>query len=81
MINSSNCCPTCHSELEWRGEYFCTHCDAAFSKQAHCPDCEALLEKLQACGSASYFCHTCNELKSKSRVVISFQSAQDKNAN
>ncbi|WP_413285075.1 zinc ribbon domain-containing protein [Vibrio sp. MA40-2] len=68
-----NSCPTCNSELQWdAGSYQCTECNITYSKLAFCPSCEAELEKLQACGSVSYFCNTCNEMKSKSAVRIEF---------
>ncbi|WP_295904486.1 zinc ribbon domain-containing protein [uncultured Vibrio sp.] len=70
----NNRCPKCEQPLEWNGEYSCSSCEVSYAKQAYCPDCTALLEKLQACGSASYFCNSCNELKSKSRVKIIFEA-------
>ncbi|MDR3428366.1 MULTISPECIES: zinc-ribbon domain-containing protein [Silvimonas] len=33
-----------------------------------CPDCGKPLEVLIACGARDYFCNSCNELKSKTRV-------------
>ncbi|WP_260261142.1 zinc ribbon domain-containing protein [Vibrio intestinalis] len=69
---NQNQCPTCDSELDWQGHYQCTQCDVSFKKVGFCPDCEAELEKLQACGAANYFCNSCNELKSKSRVRFEF---------
>ncbi|AVF59218.1 TPA: zinc ribbon domain-containing protein [Vibrio diabolicus] len=68
-----NICPTCNVELEWTGQYHCEQCESDFKKVGFCPDCEVELEKLQACGAASYFCNVCNELKSKSRVRFEFQ--------
>lgn len=69
----NNPCPTCQQPLVWDGQYHCTQCDEHFKKVGFCPDCGAELEKLQACGAANYFCHHCNELKSKSRVRFEFQ--------
>mgnify|MGYP000217739536 CR=1 FL=1 len=72
-----NRCPECQVELNWDGQYVCNGCDFHFKKIAFCPDCEAELEKLQACGSASYFCNfKCNELKSKSRAKFIFQKVE-----
>ncbi|GAK16714.1 LOW QUALITY PROTEIN: hypothetical protein JCM19053_1134 [Vibrio sp. JCM 19053] len=68
-----NICPTCNVELEWTGQYHCAQCESDFKKSRFLPDCEAELEKLQACGAVSYFCNVCNELKSKSRVRFEFQ--------
>ncbi|MCK6265387.1 zinc ribbon domain-containing protein [Vibrio sp. ZSDE26] len=73
---SDNNCPKCEISLEWVGHYSCPSCEVGFDKQAFCPDCDAELEKLQACGSASYFCNTCNELKSKSRAKFVFKEKQ-----
>lgn len=70
---SENQCPSCNSELQWDGQYVCQQCSVGYQKVAYCPDCEAELEKLQACGAANYFCHHCNELKSKSRVRFEFK--------
>lgn len=70
---NENCCPSCNQELEWTGKYHCTACQSDYKKVGFCPDCDAELEKLQACGAANYFCNSCNELKSKSRVRFEFQ--------
>lgn len=71
-----NSCPQCTHELKWQGKYHCQSCATDYTKIAYCPDCAAVLEKLQACGAANYFCHSCNELKSKSRIRIEFVKAQ-----
>ncbi|MDK9761394.1 zinc-ribbon domain-containing protein [Vibrio sp. D420a] len=72
---SENICPQCQSELGWDGQYHCETCGMHFTKIGYCPDCQSQLEKLQACGAASYFCNDkCNELKSKSRVTFEFKS-------
>lgn len=68
---AENLCPTCQRLLSWKGEgYYCEYCRHPVRKLAFCPDCEQALEKLNACGAASYFCPQCHELKSKSRVRI-----------
>ncbi|GAM55965.1 hypothetical protein yfgJ [Vibrio ishigakensis] len=72
---NENKCPSCDSDLGWDGQYYCAKCDQHYKKIGFCPDCDAEMEKLQACGSASYFCHSCNELKSKSRARFEFQKA------
>ncbi|MCW8328053.1 zinc ribbon domain-containing protein [Photobacterium sp. SDRW27] len=73
---SDNICPDCQCELSWKeNRYYCESCQHPVNKRAFCPDCDAELEKLQACGSASYFCNSCNELKSKSRVKVVFEKA------
>ncbi|CCN82270.1 conserved hypothetical protein [Vibrio nigripulchritudo SFn27] len=71
---TENSCKKCDSELRWNGGlYHCDFCEEDYQKLANCPDCNMPLEKLQACGSASYFCHSCNELKSKSRVKFVYK--------
>ncbi|MDN2481927.1 zinc ribbon domain-containing protein [Vibrio agarivorans] len=70
---TENICPKCQAELEWDAGYVCQACDLKYNKIGNCPDCSSQLEKLQACGAASYFCNTCNELKSKSRVQFKFE--------
>ena len=75
-MSTENLCPQCTTELEWdRDGYLCSDCNTKYKKIAFCPECDQLLEKLQACGAASYFCNHCNELKSKSRVRIEFSAA------
>lgn len=69
-----NQCPECGRELSWEGQgYCCTSCDKCFNKKAFCNVCDSELEKLRACGAVSYFCHSCNELKSKSVVRYVFE--------
>ncbi|RJX74494.1 DNA ligase [Vibrio sinensis] len=70
---NENSCPSCGNELIWNGHYHCEDCNVDYKKTGYCPDCEAELEKLQACGAANYFCNHCNELKSKSKVRFEFQ--------
>ncbi|PSW65733.1 DNA ligase [Photobacterium leiognathi subsp. mandapamensis] len=71
---ADNICPQCNSILSWKNQgYFCDFCQQEVKKTVFCPECNEQLEKLQACGSASYFCNYCNELKSKSRVKVQFR--------
>lgn len=72
MSQSENQCPSCQVELGWDGQYVCSECNEHFNKVGYCPDCAAQLEKLQACGATNYFCNSCNELKSKSRIRFEF---------
>ena len=69
---SENACPTCQKTLTWQGHYHCDECQQDYQKVGYCPDCAAAMDKLQACGAASYFCPKCNELKSKSRARFEF---------
>ncbi|MCG9665850.1 hypothetical protein VME0621_04503 [Vibrio mediterranei] len=73
MNFADNECPDCKIALYWDGQYFCKQCTKHFVKIGYCPDCQAEMEKLQACGAANYFCNSCNELKSKSRARFEFQ--------
>lgn len=45
-------------------------------KKTFCPVCNDEVEVLNACGAVSFFCNTCNELKS-SKVVLD-QEENDK---
>lgn len=45
-------------------------------KKTFCPTCNDEVEVLNACGAVSFFCNTCNELKS-SKVVLD-QDENDK---
>jgi hypothetical protein len=70
---TENRCPNCEESLNWQNSgYYCEPCQQGYKKVAPCPDCGVEMEKLQACGSVSYFCHRCNELKSKSRTQTHF---------
>lgn len=69
---SENNCPDCQQALTWNGRYECESCNKAFKKIGYCPKCDSELEKLQACGAANYFCNSCNELQSKSKIRFEF---------
>lgn len=75
LTKAENNCPQCETSLDWcsngklgKGNYACPQCQVLFLKQYDCPDCGEDIDKLQACGSVSFFCKSCNSLKSKSRV-------------
>lgn len=38
-------------------------------KKAYCSECKSEVEVLMACGAVSFFCHTCNELKSSKKIL------------
>ena len=62
-------CPLHQTPLNGNGLVLhCALCQADYRLCAHCPDCGAQLERLQACGASNWFCNRCNELKSKSAV-------------
>jgi predicted RNA-binding Zn-ribbon protein involved in translation (DUF1610 family) len=60
-------CPSCGEEgLDpRRSETSCTACGDTFTLVAHCPQCDAVLERVQACGAVDFFCNSCNSLVSK----------------
>lgn len=70
---TENTCPKCQNALEWRGHYHCASCQLDYEKIGTCPDCDAQLEKLQACGATNYFCNSCKQLKSKSTIDFEFK--------
>lgn len=67
-------CLNCGETLEKIGnEYICKKCGKKYVKKAHCPKDKEELEKLAACGSVSYWCNRCNELKSRKDVIYSLE--------
>lgn len=38
-------------------------------KEYYCPECNSKLEKIEACGSKSYFCNKCKKLISKKGIL------------
>lgn len=70
-------CPKCDNKLEFEGIqkkiYHCVACNGDFKLHTACDKCNDKLELLQACGAANLWCHTCNELKSKSTAKYSLQ--------
>lgn len=76
----TNLCPDCQKALTWistenqaQDHFHCSSCENEWVMRMMCPDCQSELERIQACGSTSYFCPSCNELKSKSRVIQDWQ--------
>jgi hypothetical protein len=62
-------CPVHAIPLTSRGRYLhCEACQSDYRLAGTCLQCGAELEHLQACGSSSWFCNSCNQLKSKSAV-------------
>ncbi|WP_019615001.1 zinc ribbon domain-containing protein [Psychromonas ossibalaenae] len=68
-------CPKCTGELARSGvlKRRCEACDSDFKLHAACDKCGDELERLQACGAVNFWCHSCNELKSKSTAVYTLQ--------
>ncbi len=69
-MENKNSCPCCNEELVYeQGKYLCNNCSKKFETEYFCDICGSKLEKLQACGALNFFCNSCNELKSKSKVI------------
>lgn len=64
-------CPEDGALLASRGQLLhCPDCGASYRLAGRCADCGAPLERLVACGSASWFCPRCNALQSKTRAQV-----------
>jgi hypothetical protein len=62
-------CPVHGTALESRGKLFhCEQCAFDYRISGRCDDCGSELEHVAACGASNWWCNSCNELKSKSRV-------------
>ncbi|MDX8336139.1 zinc ribbon domain-containing protein [Candidatus Cetobacterium colombiensis] len=71
-------CLNCGNELEKIGnEYVCKVCKKRYIKKAYCPIDKSELEKLAACGSISYWCNTCNELKSRKDAIYKLEEIKE----
>ncbi|MGL5989399.1 YfgJ family double zinc ribbon protein [Cetobacterium sp.] len=46
-------------------------------KKAYCSECGSELEKLAACGSLSFWCNKCNELKSRKTVIYKVEKPEE----
>ncbi|AGH80668.1 hypothetical protein PCNPT3_03630 [Psychromonas sp. CNPT3] len=64
-------CPRCKQPVIRTGplERQCQYCQVNFKLQIDCQDCGDELERLQACGAVNFWCHKCNELKSKKTAI------------
>lgn len=70
-------CLNCKKKLEKiENRYICKACNKQYIKKAYCPIDNSELEKLAACGSVSYWCNKCNELKSKRDVVYKLEEVK-----
>ena len=72
-------CPDCDQEgVDPRyGESRCTACGHRFTLVAHCSQCGAELERVQACGAVDFFCNSCNSLVSKRSVRFVFSRCDE----
>ncbi|KPU83420.1 hypothetical protein JI57_01365 [Psychromonas sp. PRT-SC03] len=64
-------CPSCAQLIIRTGalKRRCEHCQVDFILQIDCQDCGEKLERLQGCGAVNFWCHKCNELKSKKTAI------------
>ncbi len=70
-------CPECQQGLPLvsGAKYHCESCVLSYNLMVKCPQCRSELEQLKACGAVNYFCPSCNELKSKSKVIRQLEPA------
>jgi hypothetical protein len=61
------------------GQSYCDKCEQFVTRLAFCPKCSDALDKLAACGSVSFFCNTCNELKSKADINYKYFAPKETN--
>ncbi len=62
-------CSHCQCGLTDLGQdLYCVSCKRSYHKTAYCPECQAALQVLKACGAVDYFCQQ-HGLVSSSRVV------------
>ncbi len=73
-----NTCPDCGKALiSSENANVCEDCQQEMIKEITCDTCHQGVETLKACGAINYFCHTCNELKSKSAVQVVWKVKQN----
>lgn len=62
-------CPMCENDMNGRGtNYYCGECSQKYTVEFLCEKCGNTPEEISSCGSVSYFCNTCNELKSRTTM-------------
>ncbi|PKG40416.1 zinc ribbon domain-containing protein [Psychromonas sp. Urea-02u-13] len=68
-------CPKCEHELDRSGELkrHCESCNSDFKLFIACHECGDEIERLKACGAVSFWCNSCNELKSKSSAIYTLK--------
>ena len=72
-------CSNCQQALRWDHQchlHVCEACQTQWQPIGYCPDCQAQLEIIRACGSTSYFCSACASLKSSQRIVLQWVAQQ-----
>ena len=70
-------CPRCGVELKELGtRYSCADCGVVFAVKFTCADCGGEPEQITGCGSVSYFCKSCNALKSRTTMQKEFSTVE-----
>ncbi|MDC7225237.1 MAG: zinc-ribbon domain-containing protein [Spirochaetales bacterium] len=66
-------CPECSGELQGRSSrYTCKNCGAKWKVTFRCEQCGELPKVAASCGAVSFFCDTCNSLKSRESMDKEF---------
>lgn len=66
-------CPGCDGELKGSGSHYkCTDCGQKWRITFRCEVCGELPKVAAGCGSVSFFCDTCNNLKSRESMDKEF---------
>lgn len=68
-------CPQCDRSLQRSGNLkrHCEICNSDFKLVITCNLCGDEIEQLIACGSVSFWCSSCNELKSKASAIYTLK--------
>jgi len=69
-------CPQCEQTLQHSGDLKrrCEPCNSDFKLLITCSECGDEIERLRACGAVSFWCNSCNELKSKASAIYILKS-------
>lgn len=64
-------CPDCEASLvkTAKDKFRCESCKTGFNMIISCNKCSDELEVLEGCGAVNFWCHKCNELKSKKSAI------------
>ena len=66
-------CPDCGGNLAGRGSrYQCESCGAKWKVRFTCEVCKNPPKVAASCGAVSFFCETCNKLKSRESMDKDF---------
>ncbi len=66
-------CPECTGQLEGKGSHYtCSGCGKKWKITFTCEVCGNLPKVASGCGAISFFCETCNTLKSRESMNKEF---------